>query len=413
MGEGEESESGFRFRWRVKTLETWMSEGMLMLVCVWGAAPGMCAAAATICPQPTCRLSTWPAMCNSKLFLTLSPALHTHAHKRTQRQLAASCDSAMFLASLCLTGLCPQTGEDVRVPQEPHHLQCGRKCGGLCGGAADTPVRTAGGAQQDTFRWATCLCLLCCAGFGCVSVEAAWSPLRTGGWGLGPLQVIACRVPQLCCLPTASPQLCGQSIYSMNRVLTCSRHIYRCSYFFCHVVLLLLYCCTSGPLGSLVLPAELQDMASFAVDETDIAVIKESARQRQTADSKPAATSQQAGSSASPASAAAAANGLPASGAPAADGAGDSASPFANAAPAGSAAPEDSPAAPAVGVVDLASMLSMVSCADMRAGEFTYAAWTQEMADMKVRRWKSLMPVLTPNSELTTREMVRVLQVSR
>lgn len=147
-------------------------------------------------------------------------------------------------------------------------------------------------------------------------------------------------------------------------------------------------------------------MASFAVDETDIQVIKESARQQQTADSNPAVASQQAASSAP--SAAAAANGLPASGAPAADAAGDSTSPFANGAP-GSTATEDSPAA-AAAVADLAYMLSMVSCADIRAGEFTYAAWTQEMADMKVRRWKSLMPVLTPNSELTTREMVRVLQ---
>jgi hypothetical protein len=163
-------------------------------------------------------------------------------------------------------------------------------------------------------------------------------------------------------------------------------------------------------MGSLMLPAELQDMASFAVDETDIAVIKESARQQQqqqqqTADSKLA--------SADPA---ASANGLPASGVPlpaaaAAAASGDSVSPFANgtalgSAAAAAAAPDDSPAGAAGAVAELVSMLSMVSCADMAAGEFTYAAWTQEMADMKVRRWKSLMPVLTPNSELTTREMV-------
>jgi len=49
----------------------------------------------------------------------------------------------------------------------------------------------------------------------------------------------------------------------------------------------------------------------------------------------------------------------------------------------------------------------MVSVADFTHGEFTYAAWAQEMADMKARRWKSLMPVLSPKSELTTREMVR------
>lgn len=48
----------------------------------------------------------------------------------------------------------------------------------------------------------------------------------------------------------------------------------------------------------------------------------------------------------------------------------------------------------------------MVSVADFTRGEFTYAAWAQEMADMKARRWKSLMPVLSPKSELTTREMV-------
>jgi hypothetical protein len=48
----------------------------------------------------------------------------------------------------------------------------------------------------------------------------------------------------------------------------------------------------------------------------------------------------------------------------------------------------------------------MVSVADFNAGEFTYAEWAQEMSDMKVRRWKGLMPVLSAKSELTTREMV-------
>lgn len=51
---------------------------------------------------------------------------------------------------------------------------------------------------------------------------------------------------------------------------------------------------------------------------------------------------------------------------------------------------------------------SVLSVADFSTGEFTYAGWSQDMSDMKVRRWKGLMPVLSPGSELTTREMVRL-----
>jgi len=35
-----------------------------------------------------------------------------------------------------------------------------------------------------------------------------------------------------------------------------------------------------------------------------------------------------------------------------------------------------------------------------------YLKWTQDMSDMKARRWRSLMPCLAPKSELTTRDMV-------
>jgi hypothetical protein len=141
---------------------------------------------------------------------------------------------------------------------------------------------------------------------------------------------------------------------------------------------------------------ELAEYEAFAVDDDDLATLRDIAQGR-----KQTTSTADGGKAGPPATNLA--NGTP--------------SPFANGI---SSAAEGGPAAggPAAAAADgLAAAdagmravslraVSMVSVADFTAGEFTYAGWAQEMSDMKVRRWKSLMPVLSAKSELTTREMV-------
>jgi hypothetical protein len=171
--------------------------------------------------------------------------------------------------------------------------------------------------------------------------------------------------------------------------------------------------CPAGPLGSLSMTAELQNIAEFAVDADDLKVIREEATQQDPDTAAAAAAAAAAAEGARPeprnlpSATAAAGGGIHGGSNETSAAAVAAGSPFANGMPAAVAA--DARAAATLQSLDglaMASMLSMVSCADISAGEFTYAAWAQEMADMKVRRWKSLMPVLSPKSELTTREMV-------
>lgn len=135
---------------------------------------------------------------------------------------------------------------------------------------------------------------------------------------------------------------------------------------------------------------ELDEYEAFAVDEDDLATLRDTAQQRKQATADE-------GKAGPPA--AGLANGTP--------------SPFANGtcscstAGGTEVAAADGLAAADAGLRALSlRAVSMVSVADFTAGEFTYADWAKEMSDMKVRRWKGLMPVLSAKSELTTREMV-------
>ncbi|WIA17150.1 hypothetical protein OEZ85_014037 [Tetradesmus obliquus] len=55
-----------------------------------------------------------------------------------------------------------------------------------------------------------------------------------------------------------------------------------------------------------------------------------------------------------------------------------------------------------------ASTINDLSGSDWHIDWHMYSGWSREMADMKQRRWRSMMPISGAQSELTTREMVHV-----